>query len=82
MYDSGYQEQPTGFTLFWRKNEVGARVYHSDEVGGGSLVWDTTFTSMEMLLAAILQEQYLQFREREEKRIQLEKNKNKNDDNF
>ena len=55
----GQTPLPTGYTLYWKTNEVGGRTYISDEVGGGVTVWDTALVSSSSLLAAIGQEETL-----------------------
>jgi hypothetical protein len=55
---------PNGCSLYWKENGVGGRVYHSDEVGGGVFVWDTSSVDWSTLLAAISQEQRLKTEER------------------
>ena len=47
---------PNGCTLYWKDNEVGGRIYTSDEVGGGVTVWDTALIDQSTLLAAMVQE--------------------------
>jgi len=44
---------PHGYGLFWKDNGVGGRVYYSDEIGGGVIVWDTCLVSEQTLLATI-----------------------------
>jgi hypothetical protein len=52
---------PTGDHLFWKDNEVGGRIYLSDEVGGGVQVWDTSLVHASTLLAAMCQEYTLSY---------------------
>lgn len=67
--EKGEISLPNGCTLFWRDTEQG-REYLSDEIGGGVQVWHTALVDEGTLLAAIVQEQTLQRREREiDKRI-------------
>lgn len=47
---------PNGCGLIWKENDVGGRVYYSDEVGGGVVVWDTSLVDDSTLLAALTQE--------------------------
>ena len=55
----GSIELPNGCMLYWKDNEVGGRTYHSDEVGGGVIVWDTALVNSSTLIAAINQENKL-----------------------
>jgi hypothetical protein len=55
---------PNGCTLFWKNGEQG-REYHSDEIGGGVLVWHTALVDDATLLAALTQEASLRKAERE-----------------
>lgn len=48
---------PNGCSLFMKENEVGGRVYYSDEVGGGVGIWDTALVDKSTLLAAIVEEE-------------------------
>ncbi len=57
--ERGNTSLPNGCTLYWEKNEVGGRVYASDEIGGGVTVWDTALVDFSTLLAAIVQEERL-----------------------
>lgn len=45
-----------GNTLYVETNEVGGHRYWSDEIGGGTLVWDTSLVSEEMMMLSILAE--------------------------
>jgi len=56
-----------GCTLFWKNNGIGGRIYISDEVGGGVLVWDTSLVDISTLQAAIGKERELLACERVEK---------------
>ena len=58
---------PNGCTLYWKTEEQG-RVYYTDEIGGGMVVWDTALTDQYTLLAAITQEASINVLEREQKR--------------
>ena len=58
---------PNGCTLYWKTTEQG-RVYFSDEIGGGMVVWDTAVTDQYTLLAAITQEASINKLEHEHKR--------------
>ena len=62
---------PNGSVLYWEENEVGGRRYHSDEVGGGVVVWDTALVDSATLLAAIAQEQALLTAERHQREKQM-----------
>ena len=50
---------PNGCTLYWKDNGIGGRIYTSDEIGCGVLVWDTSLISEDTLLAAIKKEHEL-----------------------
>lgn len=54
---------PNGCALFWHDNSVGGRVYASDEIGGGVVIWDTSLVDQATLLAAITQENTLRRKE-------------------
>lgn len=60
---SGFVDLPNGCSLFWHTDEVGGRVYISDEVGGGVTVWHTTLVDSATLLAAMVQEAKLSYME-------------------
>lgn len=45
-----------GNTLFVEDNPVGGHTYWSDEIGGGTMVWDTALVSAEMVLLALAAE--------------------------
>lgn len=55
---------PNGCHLYWDENEMGGRIYSSDEVGGGVHVWDTCLCQDSTLLAALTQEAELQYIEK------------------
>ena len=55
---------PNGCTLYWKQNEAGGRTYYSDEVGE-MLVWDTALVSRSTILAALTQEETLNYKEQE-----------------
>uniref|UniRef100_A0A6M3LM09 Uncharacterized protein n=1 Tax=viral metagenome TaxID=1070528 RepID=A0A6M3LM09_9ZZZZ len=63
MSDINNINLPNGCTLYWEDNEVGGRIYFSDEVGGGVFVWDTSLICASTLLAAIVMEEYFRFDE-------------------
>jgi len=44
---------PNGGMLYWKPDGAGGTLYTTDEVGGGSVVWDTSLVSEATLLAAI-----------------------------
>lgn len=48
---------PNGCSLYMKENEVGGRVYYSDEIGGGVDIWDTALVDKSTLLAAIVEEE-------------------------
>jgi hypothetical protein len=77
MLDSGYITLRSGYTLYWQRNEVGTRRYFSDEIGGGTIVWDTALVDANTLLEAIAQEAHLNRAEIREKQ-----NKNNKQDDF
>lgn len=54
-YRLGYL--PNGCSLYMKKNEVGGRTYYSDEVGGGSMIWDTALIDASTLLAVLYEEE-------------------------
>ncbi len=56
---------PSGCTLYWEDNGAGGRCYYTDEIGGGTPVWDTALVTESTLLAAMVQEATLQYRYRE-----------------
>jgi hypothetical protein len=47
-----------GNTLYKQKNGVGGHTYWSDEIGGGTIVWDTSLVSREMIMLALKHEQW------------------------
>ena len=47
---------PNSCTLYWKRNEVGGRMYYSDEIPCGVIVWDTCCVQDSTLLAAIVKE--------------------------
>lgn len=51
---------PNGCSLYMKENEVGGRIYYSDEVGDGLFVWDTSLVDMGTLMAAITEELTIQ----------------------
>ena len=59
---------PNTCTLYWHDNGVGGRVYFSDEIGGGVLVWDTSLVEEGTLLAAMAQEYRLNYEVRRRKK--------------
>ncbi len=63
LVDEGSCALPNSCTLYWRKDDMGGRMYWSDEVGGGIKVWSTTLVGMDTLLAAVTKELELQHRE-------------------
>jgi len=56
---------PNKSTLYWKENGAGGRTYMTDEVGGGTIVWDTCLVDESTLLAAIVKERELARIERE-----------------
>jgi hypothetical protein len=57
---------PSGFALYVGDNEVGGRTYMTDELGAA--FWDTALTDEHTLLAAIVEEQRLRYKEIIEKK--------------
>jgi hypothetical protein len=60
----GRVDLPNGYSLYWKDNGVGGRIYYSDEVGGGVFYWDTSSVDWSTLLTAISQEQILKAKEK------------------
>ncbi len=52
-----------GYHLYIEDNKVGGRRYSTDEVGGGSHVWDTSCVSADALDMALRQEKFLYAKE-------------------
>jgi len=48
-----------GFRLYWKDNGVGGRIFYSDEIGNGVVVWDTCCVDSITLLAALHKEHEL-----------------------
>lgn len=63
LVEEGTCSLPNGCTLYWRKDDLGGRMYWSDEIGGGVKIWDVSFIGMDTLLAAVTKEFDLQYRE-------------------
>ena len=53
IQERGQLPLPNGCTLFWEPNGAGGRRYSSDEIGGGTIVWDTCLVEKSTLLAAM-----------------------------
>lgn len=51
--EEGWYRMPSGYTLFWKRNEAGGRTYLSDEVGGGVFTWDTALVGRDTLAFAM-----------------------------
>ena len=51
---------PNGCLLYWQDNKVGGRIYYSNEINGGVLVWDTCLIDITTLQTAIMKERELQ----------------------
>jgi hypothetical protein len=64
LNEKGFKQMGNGNGLYWTYNELGCRVYYSDEVGGGVLVWDTTVVSPSTMLEAVVQENEFQHLEK------------------
>lgn len=56
---SGECKLPNGCTLWWKPNEVGGRIYTTDENSIESEVWDTSITSASTLNMALAKESEL-----------------------
>ncbi len=60
----GYKDLDNGCRLYWKTSPYhGGRVYYSDEIGGGVVIFDTGVVDIKTLLVAIEQEHL--FREEE-----------------
>ena len=53
LNETGSIPLPNGCTLYWQPNGAGGRTYTSDEIGGGTIVWDTCLCNESTLLAAM-----------------------------
>lgn len=53
LLETGSMPLPNGATLSWQPNGAGGRIYVSDEVGGGTVVWDTCLCDESTILAAL-----------------------------
>jgi hypothetical protein len=70
--DEGTTPLPNGCTLYWNRDKAtGARLYFSDEIGGGVEVWNTAIVDEPTLLAAIVQEHTLRIFEYHSKRREV-----------
>lgn len=53
MLETGSMPLPNGHTLSWKPNEAGGRTYFSDEIGGGTVIWDTCLCEESTIQAAL-----------------------------
>lgn len=56
---------PNGAHLFREPNGVGGHIYYSDEIGGGTTVWDTSLVDEGTLLSAMVCERRRKYLERQ-----------------
>lgn len=66
---------PNGCALYSKRNEIGGRVYMSDEVGGGVFVWDTSLVAPSTLIAALHAENVISLKEYHERKKANEQDK-------
>lgn len=69
MSDMSERQMPSGYTLFWKPDEVGGRDYFSDEIGGGVHVWNTSLVDARTLEFALQNERELYLLEKVKEEI-------------
>ena len=72
---SGHVDLPNGCWLYWKENDVGGRTYFSDEIGGGTFVWDTALIADSTMLTALTTEAKLAYEEYHWNKCMKRKNK-------